>query len=132
MSYNIKFEDRTLRGLRVPEGKDRQEWSDTVVPGLRFRKSLKGHGSFSVVYRLKGQDKQDRRTIGPFSRVSIAQAREEARQDLNAASSGRDPKVLRLAPPEVPETAQVKTAETMFSRLPALTGCPPVTSRSMT
>src|SRR5687768_5237411 len=100
MSYNIKFEDRTLRGLRVPEGKDRQEWSDTVVPGLRFRKSDKGHGSFSVVYRVKGQDKQDRRTIGPFPRVSIAQAREEARQDLNAASSGRDPKKLRMAPPE--------------------------------
>ena len=103
MSYNIKFEDRTLRGLRVPEGKERQEWSDTVVPGLRFRKSDKGHGSFSVVYRVKGQDKQDRRTIGPFPRVSLAQAREETRQDLNAASSGRDPKKLRTAPPEAPE-----------------------------
>ena len=100
MSYNIKFEDRTLRGLRVPEGKDRQEWSDTVVPGLRFRKSDKGHGSFSVVYRVKGHEKQDRRTIGPFPRVSIAQAREEAREDLNAASSGRDPKKLRTALPE--------------------------------
>jgi Phage integrase family. len=113
MSYNIKFEDRTLRGLRVPEGKDRQEWSDTVVPGLRFRKSLKGHGSFSVVYRLKGQDKQDRRTIGPFSRVSIAQAREEARQDLNAASSGRDPKTLRMALPQEPE-AHVMTFAELF------------------
>ena len=111
MSYNIKFEDRTLRGLRVPDGKDRQEWSDTVVPGLRFRKSLKGHGAFSVVYRVKGQDKQDRRTIGPFSRVSIAQAREEARQDLNAASSGRDPKTLRMAPPEEPEAHAMTFAE---------------------
>jgi integrase len=111
MSYNIKFEDRTLRGLRLPEGKDRQEWSDTVVPGLRFRKSLKGHASFSVVYRLKGQAKQDRRTIGPFSRVSIAQAREEARQDLNAANSGRDPKTLRMAPPEEPEALVMTFAE---------------------
>lgn len=111
MSYNIKFEDRTLRGLRVPEGKERQEWSDTVVPGLRFRKSLKGHGSFSVVYRVKGQEKQDRRTIGPSSRVSIAQAREEARQDLNAASSGRDPKTLRMAPPEEPEAHVMTFAE---------------------
>jgi hypothetical protein len=110
MSYNIKFEDRTLRGLRVPDGKDRQEWSDTVVPGLRFRRSDKGHGSFSVVYRVKGQDKQDRRTIGPFPRVSIAQAREEARQDLNAASSGRDPKKLRMAPPE-PEARPMTFAE---------------------
>ncbi len=113
MSYNIKFEDRTLRGLRVPEGKDRQEWSDTVVPGLRFRKSEKGHGAFSVVYRVKGQAKQDRRTIGPFSRVSIAQAREEAREDLNAASSGRDPKTLRTAPPEVAED-RVMTFEEVF------------------
>ena len=111
MSYNIKFEDRTLRGLRVPDGKDRQEWSDTVVPGLRFRKSLKGHGAFSVVYRVKGQAKQDRRTIGPFSRVSIAQAREEARQDLNAASSGRDPKSLRMAPPAEPEVHVMSFAE---------------------
>ena len=110
MSYNIKFEDRTLRGLRVPEGKERQEWSDTVVPGLRFRKSDRGHGSFSVVYRVKGQDKQDRRTIGPFPRVSIAQAREEARQDLNAASSGRDPKKLRAAPAE-PEDRPMTFAE---------------------
>ena len=114
MGYNIKFEDRTLRGLRVPEGKERQEWSDTVVPGLRFRKSVKGHGAFSVVYRVKGQAKQDRRTIGPFPRVAIAQAREEAREDLNAASSGRDPKVLRTAPPaEVPE-AQVMTFAELF------------------
>ena len=111
MSYNIKFEDRTLRGLRVPNGKDRQEWSDTVVPGLRFRKSDKGHGSFSVVYRIKGQDKQDRRTIGPLTRVSIAQAREEARQDLYAASSGRDPKKLRMAPPEAPEEHPMTFAE---------------------
>jgi integrase len=111
VSYNIKFEDRTLRGLRVPEGKDRQEWSDTVVPGLRFRKSLKGHGSFSVVYRLKGQTKQDRRTIGPFPRVSVAQAREEARQDLNAASSGRDPKALRVPQPEAPEAQAMTFAE---------------------
>src|SRR5215213_5641097 len=112
MSYNIKFEDRTLRGLRVPEGKDRQEWSDTVVPGLRFRKSEKGHSSFSVVYRLKGQLKQDRRTIGPFPRVSIAQAREEARQDQNAAGSGQDPKRLRTAVPEAP--APVMTFAEMF------------------
>jgi integrase len=113
MSYNIKFEDRTLRGLRVPEGKDRQEWSDTVVPGLRFRKSVKGHGAFSVVYRLKGQLKQDRRTIGPFPRVSIAQARQEAREDLNAANSGRDPKTLRTPPPEAPEV-HATTFEELF------------------
>jgi hypothetical protein len=111
MGFNIKFEDRTLRGLRVPDGKDRQEWSDTVVPGLRFRKSVKGHGAFSVVFRVKGHAKQDRRTIGPFPRVSIAQAREEAREDLNAASSGRDPKVLRTAPPEVPEVHVTTFAE---------------------
>jgi Arm DNA-binding domain/Phage integrase family len=111
MSYNIKFEDRTLRGLRVPEGKDRQEWSDTVVPGLRFRKSEKGHGAFSVVYRVKGHAKQDRRTIGPFPRVSIAQARGEAREDLNAAGSGRDPKQLRTAPPEVPEVQELTFTE---------------------
>ncbi len=114
MSYNIKFEDRTLRGLRVPDGKDRQEWSDTVVPGLRFRKSDKGHGAFSVVYRVKGQERQDRRTIGPVSRVSVAQAREEARQDLIAASSGQGPKKLRTAPPvgpEVPEAPEMTFAE---------------------
>jgi integrase len=114
MGYNIKFEDRTLRGLRVPEGKDRQEWSDTVVPGLRFRKSEKGHGAFSVVYRVKGEAKQDRRTIGPFSRVSIAQARQEAREDLNAASSGRDPKMLRTAPPEVVPEAPALTFAELF------------------
>jgi integrase len=111
MGYNIKFEDRTLRGLRVPEGKDRQEWSDTVVPGLRFRKSLKGHSSFSVVYRLKGQLKQDRRTIGPYPRVAIARARVEAREDLNAASSGQDPKMLRMPQPEAPEVHVMTFAE---------------------
>src|SRR5215210_7453406 len=103
MSHNIKFEDRTLRGLRVPDGKDRQEWSDTVVPGLRFRKSDKGHSSFSVVYRIKGQVKQDRRTI--------ARAREEAREDLNAASSGRDPKTLRAPQPEEPAPHVMTFAE---------------------
>jgi hypothetical protein len=117
MSYNIKFEDRTLRGLRVPEGKDRQEWSDTVVPGLRFRKSETGHGAFSVVYRVKGQEKQDRRTIGPFPRVSIAQARQEAREDLNAASSGRDPKKLRTAaPPEEQDLTFAELFETYMDR----------------
>ncbi len=111
MSHNIKFEDRTLRGLRVPDGKDRQEWSDTVVPGLRFRKSDKGHSSFSVVYRIKGQMKQDRRTIGPYPRITIARAREEAREDLNAASSGRDPKTLRSPQPEEPAPHAMTFAE---------------------
>ncbi len=111
MSYNIKFVVGTLRGLRVPEGNDRQEWSDTVVPGLRFRKSVKGHGAFSVVYRLKGQLKQDRRTIGPYPRVTIARARVEAREDLNAASLGQDPKTLRMPQPEAPEVHETTFAE---------------------
>jgi integrase len=96
----IKFEDRALRSLRPADGQDRGEWADALVPGLRFRVSLGGRGSFSVVYRVRGCSKQDRETIGPYPRISLAEARKQAREVLNAAARGEDPKVSRRPRPK--------------------------------
>lgn len=90
-----KLDDRLLRSLTPPAGEERIEVSDVLLPGLKFRKTSSGHGSFSVVYRLEGSSRQERLTLGPYPRLSLADARSQAREALNLAVQGIDPKAAR-------------------------------------
>jgi integrase len=90
-----KLDDRLLRTLAPAAGDERIEVSDALMPGLKFRKTNSGHGSFSVVYRLEGSSRQERITLGPYPRLSLADARSQAREVLNLAAQGVDPKAAR-------------------------------------
>jgi integrase len=79
--------DRTLRSLIAATTHRHDLWESTLS-GFGVRLSPGGHCSFVVRYRVNGRLR--RFTIGPFPRVSLADARERARTALRCAQGGRD------------------------------------------
>lgn len=99
----VALDDRTIRRLvaaGVPPGADRVEYSDKLMPGLRLRVTGSGRATWSLVFRIKGRAGQLRKTFGPFPRLSLAEARAQARIDLNRAVLGEDPRAQQ-APAEL-------------------------------
>jgi integrase len=79
--------DRTLRRLIAATTRRHDLW-DSNVSGFGVRLSPGGHCSFVVRYRIHGRLR--RFTIGPFPRVSLADARQKARDALRSAQGGKD------------------------------------------
>ena len=79
--------DRSLRSLIAITTRRRDVW-DTVVSGFGVRVSPGGRCSFVTRYRVNGRLR--RLTIGPFPRLSLADARERARDVLRDSHYGVD------------------------------------------
>ena len=79
--------DRSLRSLMNATTRRRDVW-DTLVSGFGVRLSPGGHCAFVVRYRIHGRLR--RFTIGPYPRVSLADARQTARDTLRDAQGGVD------------------------------------------
>ncbi|MGE3473148.1 MAG: tyrosine-type recombinase/integrase [Vicinamibacterales bacterium] len=79
----------TARNVAAWRPSDRRDLCDAVVPGLSLRISATGIKSWSVLYRYKGRNR--RLTLGRFPEVSLASAREKARQARAEAALGLDP-----------------------------------------
>ncbi len=82
--------DKRIKGLRADEG--RFEIRDAKVTGLVLRVTASGAKTWSVQYRVKGKPGTQRETLGPYPRVSIADARGRADAILKRVSAGGDPK----------------------------------------
>lgn len=67
----------------------RLEIADGLLPGFYVVVQPSGRKSFAVRYRADGRPRK--LTIGPFPRLSLADAREAARTALRAVDEGRDP-----------------------------------------
>src|SRR5438105_2226128 len=67
----------------------RLEYVDKKVPGLALRVTATGAKSWTVRYRHRGRLR--RLTLGDLAVVSLADARERAREHLHDASKGNDP-----------------------------------------
>ena len=79
--------DRTLRHLIATTTSRRDVW-DSLVSGFGVRLSPGGHCAFVTRYRVHGRLR--RLTIGPYPRVSLADARQRARDALREAQGGTD------------------------------------------
>ena len=81
----------TARGVEaLTTGKDREEFWDTVVPGLILRVSGRsGRKTWYVRYRRNGTRR--RHKLGVFPRLSLADARKAARSTMAKADEGEDP-----------------------------------------
>src|SRR5262245_12684288 len=78
--------DRTLRSLIASTTHRRDVW-DSIVSGFGVRISS-GHCAFVARYRVNGRLR--RLTIGPFPRLSLADARQRAREALRGSHYGID------------------------------------------
>lgn len=94
--------DKAIAKLKAEPGK-RLEWADTVVPQLRLRVSDRGAKHWSVIYRVSGagdggkKGPMRRMSLGDYPRVTIAKARDAARDALDLAERGKNPAVQRKA-----------------------------------
>lgn len=99
--------DVGVERLRAPI-KGRLEQRDSVVPGLRLRITHTGSKSWSVVYKVDGEEVDPKRrarpehrmTLGKFPALDVDKARDAARDALTKAAKGVDP-----AKPDAAETA---------------------------
>ncbi|MCH7824845.1 MAG: DUF4102 domain-containing protein, partial [Acidobacteria bacterium] len=77
-----------IKGI-APPASGREDYQDKKVPGLVLRVTSKGHKSYSVSYWQKGR--RPRVTLGDASLLSLADAREKAREILRDVRLGIDP-----------------------------------------
>jgi integrase len=85
----------TIDNLPTPE-KEIVHW-DEALPGFGLKITPKGRKVFIVLYRAGGGGSRLRKyTIGPYGRITLHNARIEARKVLAARLDGRDPATEKL------------------------------------
>ena len=102
---SLRFTDRAVRGFDASRG--RADYWDLQLPGFGVRVNESGRKTWFVRYRIGG--KQRRFKIGSFPDMSLSEARQDAREKLNQAVRGDDPKVTR----QVREKKQIITVRMM-------------------
>lgn len=83
--------DNMLRTWHKDPPKERIEIMDRNPPGFSVRVGKRGIG-FSVRYRVKGRQRQERLVIGEYPEIKIGEARLKAHQVREIARQGIDPK----------------------------------------
>jgi integrase len=87
------FTDRFLKSIKpAPAGKRIIHW-DAQVPGFGIRVSDKSTSAFVLVTRLPGSSNPTARKIGTYPAMTLAQARQVAREWREDIGKGVDPKV---------------------------------------
>ena len=79
-----------IKSLKSPAS-GRVEYLDSVVPQLALRVASSGVKTFAVRTRVAGSGRQVRVTLGEFPSTSLEEARQKARDALNAAKRGINP-----------------------------------------
>jgi Arm DNA-binding domain len=86
--------DKSLQSLRKSPAKpgERYEKMDSEVRGLGFRVNEHGEISYVLIARYPGHSNPVRRTIGHYPGMSLAAAREKAKEWRDWIKGGRDPR----------------------------------------
>ncbi len=79
----------------------RLELLDTITPGFGLRITPAGTRTYFAIYRINGDRKQHRLTIGDAAEKSLADARKAAQAAIASAQAGKDPKLRRVEAVEV-------------------------------
>jgi integrase len=84
--------DRTLRALKPAPAGETYDLLDTLVPGFGVRVSETGRRTFILVARFPGRTNPTRRALGEYGALTLAAAREKARDWLEMLRKGIDPR----------------------------------------
>jgi hypothetical protein len=107
----LSFTAPTVKGLRPPAS-GQVDYFDAYLPGFGCRVSYGGKKSWIVLYRHNGVKK--RLTLGSAKNISLADARDLAREALGQADKGQDPataKRLRRTAETVKDLAEAYLEE---------------------
>jgi integrase len=92
--------------VRAKNGK-RTDYPDGLIAGLMLRVSPDGSRSFSLTYRVKGNPRKRRLTLGSYPVLKLGEARDQARDALLEAKAGKDPAAdRRAAKSRAPDTVE--------------------------
>ena len=83
----------TIERMKPPTKADRLQIYDTVLPGFMVRITRNGAKTFALMTRFRG--KQIKVTIGQVGVISLADARQKARDALAKVEKGEDPRAER-------------------------------------
>ncbi|MGH6931420.1 MAG: tyrosine-type recombinase/integrase, partial [Dongiaceae bacterium] len=86
-----RLTDKSIAAIRPP-ATGRKETFDNIVTGLCFRVTDNGSRSWSVLYRFDGQLR--RGTLGSYPKISLANARQAARDIHELVGQGKDPRAV--------------------------------------
>jgi integrase len=85
--------DRFIHSRKPAPAGRRDEYLDSIVPGLALRVTDRGHKSFVLVTRYPSNPKNPtRRALGEVGAITLDQARQKARGWLELIGKGIDPK----------------------------------------
>ena len=115
---NRKLTYTFVSNVQPPDSGKRDEYYDSIVKGLLVRVTHTGHKSFIFRYGDKGK----RYTIGSFSDMTIAEARDKARDLKERVRQGHDPQAEKIARRNRPRDLTVKDLAKVFKEkhLPSL------------
>lgn len=88
----IPFTARSLEALK-PTADAQIDYFDQSLPGFYLRISPRGRKAFGVMYRHAGRVR--RMTFGRFPPLTLADAREKAKEELRKAAKGEDPAIQK-------------------------------------
>ena len=88
----IPFTARSLEALK-PTADAQIDYFDQSFPGFYLRISPRGRKAFGVMYRHAGRVR--RMTFGRFPPLTLADAREKAKEELRKAAKGEDPAIQK-------------------------------------
>jgi integrase len=84
----VKLTDRTIKALRAPE-RGQIDYFDANPRGFGVRVSQSARRAFFVMYRVGGRLR--RFTLGTYPHLTLAAARQRAKDALHEAAHGNDP-----------------------------------------
>ena len=121
-----RLQDQKIKSAKPPR-QGRTELKDAVVPGLMLRVTPNGARSFCFVYKVPGEHsdgpsktgkvrkgKPHRMTLGTYPRMTLADARDQARLLLEQVDMGIDPRPARLQKAEEAYTNTVAHVAKLF------------------
>src|SRR6266446_1686186 len=81
---------KNVTSLPAPE-RGQKDYADEGLPGFSLRVSASGRRVYTLYYRVRDSVKKRRATLGSASQISLADARQRARELLRDISLGSDP-----------------------------------------
>src|SRR5213596_2972202 len=81
---------KNVTSLPAPE-QGQKDYPDPGLPGFSLRVSASGRRVYTLYYRVRDSVKKRRATLGSASQISLADARQRARELLRDISLGSTP-----------------------------------------
>lgn len=114
-----KLTDKTVSETKKP-AEGRLEFLDTITPGFGLRITPADTRTYFAMYRIKGDRKQHRLTIGDAGDKTLAAARATAQEAIAMAMAGKDPKLHRAAAVEVNKAEDAQLVQDRFETVARL------------